>query len=90
MARVNPQYNDRAASAECVSTPTPELMAATPGGQFLAAAPCGPDGKPLATSSQPRSPQAASSSQAAAPASNQPPAAPPVGSGLSRTDSGPR
>jgi NADH-quinone oxidoreductase subunit M len=48
MARVNPQYNDRAASANCVSTPTPELMAATPGGQFLAAAPCGPDGKPLA------------------------------------------
>ncbi|MQA31276.1 MAG: NADH-quinone oxidoreductase subunit M [Luteitalea sp.] len=47
IARVSPQYNERAASAECVSVPTPELMAASPGGQFLAAAPCGPDGKPL-------------------------------------------
>jgi NADH-quinone oxidoreductase subunit M len=46
-ARVNPQYNERNASANCVSVPTPELMAATPGGQFLAAAPCGPDGLPL-------------------------------------------
>jgi NADH-quinone oxidoreductase subunit M len=48
IARVSPQYNERAASADCVSAPTPELIAATPGGQFLAAAPCGPDGKPLA------------------------------------------
>jgi NADH-quinone oxidoreductase subunit M len=59
IARVNPQYNERAASAECVSTPTPELIAATPGGQFLAAAPCGPDGKPLSPAAAAPEPSAA-------------------------------
>src|SRR3954464_6650197 len=50
VARVNPQYNDRAASANCVGTVTPQIAASTPGGQFLAAAPCAPGTEPTATS----------------------------------------
>src|SRR5437868_10887355 len=50
VARVNPQYNDRAASANCVGTVTAQVAAATPGGQFLAAAPCAPGTEPAATS----------------------------------------
>jgi NADH-quinone oxidoreductase subunit M len=49
VARVNPQYNDRAASANCVGTVTPQIAAATPGGQFLAAAPCAPGTEAAAT-----------------------------------------
>jgi NADH-quinone oxidoreductase subunit M len=48
VARVNPQYNERAASANCVGTVTPQIAAATPGGQFLAAAPCAPGTEPAA------------------------------------------
>lgn len=33
--------------AACDTTVTPEMKAASPAAQFLAAAPCGPDGKPL-------------------------------------------
>jgi hypothetical protein len=33
--------------AACDTTVTPELKAASAANQFLAAAPCGPDGKPL-------------------------------------------
>jgi NADH-quinone oxidoreductase subunit M len=47
--RVSPEYT--AAYAACDTTPKPEQLAAA-GGQFLAAAPCGPDGQPLAASSQ--------------------------------------
>src|SRR3954465_6850565 len=50
VARVNPQYNDRAASANCVGTVTPQIAASTPGGQFLAVAPCAPGTEPTATS----------------------------------------
>ncbi|MEQ1870833.1 MAG: hypothetical protein ABL961_12505 [Vicinamibacterales bacterium] len=32
--------------AACDTTVTPEMNAASPAAQFLAAAPCGPDGKP--------------------------------------------
>jgi len=42
VARVSPQYNEGAAAANCVGTVTPQIAAATPGGQFLAAAPCAP------------------------------------------------
>jgi NADH-quinone oxidoreductase subunit M len=48
VARVNPQYNERAASANCVGTVTPQIAAATPGCQFLAAAPCAPGTEPAA------------------------------------------
>jgi NADH-quinone oxidoreductase subunit M len=63
IARVSPQYNERTASANCVGTVTPEIAAATPGGQFLAAAPCGPDGKPLATTGSPAAEPAAAIGQ---------------------------
>jgi NADH-quinone oxidoreductase subunit M len=43
--RVSPEYTN--AYAACNTTPRPEQLAAS-GGQFLAAAPCGPDGLPLA------------------------------------------
>jgi NADH-quinone oxidoreductase subunit M len=46
MTRVNPQYAS-AASADCDTTPTPELVATTAAAQFLDTAPCGPDGQPL-------------------------------------------
>jgi NADH-quinone oxidoreductase subunit M len=42
--RVDPGYTN--AYAECNTTPKPEQLA-TAGGQFLAAAPCGPDGQPI-------------------------------------------
>ncbi len=45
-ARVNPAYAADFAAA-CDTTVTPELRAASAGNQFLAAAPCGPDGQPL-------------------------------------------
>jgi len=54
-ARVDPAYEGDFAAA-CDTTVTPELKAASPANQFLAAAPCGPDGQPLApstTTSQP-------------------------------------
>jgi NADH-quinone oxidoreductase subunit M len=44
VARVSPEYNN--AYADCNPTPKPEQLASS-GGQFLAAAPCGPDGQPL-------------------------------------------
>jgi NADH-quinone oxidoreductase subunit M len=43
--RVSPEYTN--AYAECNPTPKPEQLASA-AGQFLAAAPCGPDGQPLA------------------------------------------
>jgi len=49
-ARVNPAYAADFAAA-CDTTVTPELRAASAGNQFLAAAPCGPDGQPLTTAS---------------------------------------
>ena len=45
-ARVDPAYAADFAAA-CDTTVTPEMMAASPANQFLAAAPCGPDGQPL-------------------------------------------
>jgi NADH-quinone oxidoreductase subunit M len=51
IARVNPDYGQRNASAaDCDTKPSPQLMASNAAAQFLAAAPCGPDGKPLAPS----------------------------------------
>jgi NADH-quinone oxidoreductase subunit M len=47
VARVSPQYDSRQAAADCVGTVTPEIVATNAAGAFLAAAPCGPDGKPL-------------------------------------------
>ncbi|MEQ1727592.1 MAG: NADH-quinone oxidoreductase subunit M [Vicinamibacterales bacterium] len=49
-ARVDPAYAADFAAA-CDTTVTPELRAASAGNQFLAAAPCGPDGQPLAPGS---------------------------------------
>jgi NADH-quinone oxidoreductase subunit M len=46
VARVSPEYDN--AYAACNPTPNPEQLA-TAAGQFLAAAPCGPDGQPLAS-----------------------------------------
>jgi NADH-quinone oxidoreductase subunit M len=46
-ARVDPAYAPAFAAA-CDTTVTPEMKAASPASQFLAAAPCGPDGEPLA------------------------------------------
>ncbi|HEX7795604.1 MAG TPA: NADH-quinone oxidoreductase subunit M [Vicinamibacterales bacterium] len=64
--RVSPEYTN--AYAECNPTPKPEQLASA-GGQFLAAAPCGPDGQPLtgpATANQPSSqPAVATASQGA-------------------------
>ncbi len=51
VARVSPEYG-QTASADCRTTPTPELVAANTAGQFLAAVPCGPDGQPLAAPAQ--------------------------------------
>jgi NADH-quinone oxidoreductase subunit M len=63
--RVSPEYTN--AYAECNPTPKPEQLASA-GGQFLAAAPCGPDGQPLtgpATANQPPSqPAVATANQA--------------------------
>ncbi|MGE3177702.1 MAG: NADH-quinone oxidoreductase subunit M [Vicinamibacterales bacterium] len=46
VARVSPQYGQRA-MAECGAAPTEEQRSASAAAQFLAAVPCGPDGKPL-------------------------------------------
>ena len=46
IARVSPQYSASMAVV-CGSAPTPEMIAANPAARFLAAVPCGPDGKPL-------------------------------------------
>jgi NADH-quinone oxidoreductase subunit M len=45
IARVNREYPR---IADCDPTPTPALVAINAAAQFLAAAPCGPDGQPLA------------------------------------------
>ena len=45
-AQVDARYRSEFVAA-CDTTVTPELRAASPAAQFLAAAPCGPDGKPL-------------------------------------------
>src|SRR6202158_5684239 len=61
IARVSPQYGQLAADCGTSSppvvagglsaaTPTPELLATNSAARFLAAAPCGPDGKPLEAS----------------------------------------
>jgi len=49
-ARVDPAYAADFAAA-CDTTVTPEMKAASPANQFLAAAPCGPDGQPLTSGS---------------------------------------
>jgi len=46
MARINKDYN-KLASADCDPAVTPEVVATNAAAQFLSAAPCGPDGKPL-------------------------------------------
>lgn len=46
-ARLDSRYESEFLAA-CDTTVTPELKAASLANQFLAAAPCGPDGKPLA------------------------------------------
>jgi NADH-quinone oxidoreductase subunit M len=51
IARVSPEYAGKRL-ADCDTTPKPQLLASNSGAQFLAAAPCGPDGQPLAPSSQ--------------------------------------
>jgi NADH-quinone oxidoreductase subunit M len=48
--RVSPEYTN--AYAACNTTPRPEQLASS-GGQFLAAAPCGPDGSPLPPAAAP-------------------------------------
>jgi len=45
-SRLDPAYAADFAAA-CDTTVTPELLAASPANQFLASAPCGPDGQPL-------------------------------------------
>jgi NADH-quinone oxidoreductase subunit M len=77
VARVNPQYNEGAAAANCVGTVTPQIAAATPGGQFLAAAPCAPGAEPAAGAAT------ATAGVASGASSN-------VASGFSRTDTGQR
>src|SRR5262249_44232803 len=48
VARVNPgEYGTKNALANCDTRPTPDTIASNPVGKFLAAAPCGPDGRPL-------------------------------------------
>jgi NADH-quinone oxidoreductase subunit M len=59
VSRVSPEYNN--AYADCNTTPKPDQLASSGAGQFLAAAPCGPDGSPL-------QPAAASADQAVTPA----------------------
>jgi NADH-quinone oxidoreductase subunit M len=48
IARVSPEYSNQKNAANCDTTP-PAPVASNPASQFLAAAPCGPDGKPAAT-----------------------------------------
>src|ERR1700720_3690766 len=53
IARVSPQYADKNAAADCGTTMPPAAVvgaATNPAAQFLDAMPCGPDGKPLASS----------------------------------------
>jgi NADH-quinone oxidoreductase subunit M len=45
ISRVSPEYAGQ--MANCDPTPTPEMVTASAAAQFLAAAPCGPDGTPL-------------------------------------------
>ena len=47
IARVNHDYPQGNAQANCDTTPLPQLVASSAAAQFLAAAPCGPDGRPL-------------------------------------------
>jgi len=47
IARVSPEYSNQKTAANCDTTPKPELVAVNASAQFLAAAPCGPDGQPL-------------------------------------------
>jgi NADH-quinone oxidoreductase subunit M len=47
MARVSPQYAPRNAAIDCGSAPTPAVVASNSAAKFLAAVPCGPDGRPL-------------------------------------------
>jgi NADH-quinone oxidoreductase subunit M len=47
IARVSPEYANQKTAANCDTTPTPALVATNAAAQFLVAAPCGPDGKPL-------------------------------------------
>jgi hypothetical protein len=49
MARVSPQYAPRNAAADCTSSPAPALVASNRAAKFLAAVPCGPDGRPLSS-----------------------------------------
>jgi NADH-quinone oxidoreductase subunit M len=59
--RVSPEYTN--AYAECNPTPKPEQLASA-AGQFLAAAPCGPDGQPLTDPARsPGQPAVATASQ---------------------------
>jgi NADH-quinone oxidoreductase subunit M len=51
IARVSPEYANQKTAANCDTTPTPALVATNAAAQFLVAAPCGPDGKPLEASS---------------------------------------
>jgi NADH-quinone oxidoreductase subunit M len=74
VARLSPEY-DRLASADCNPTPTPEVVAANAAGQFLAAAPCGPDGQPVGAAGASGAP-ATSTPADAAPASAAADAAP--------------
>jgi NADH-quinone oxidoreductase subunit M len=47
IARVSPEYVGKRL-ADCDVTPKPELLASNAASRFLVAAPCGPDGQPLA------------------------------------------
>ena len=47
IARVSPEYANDKLAGNCDTTPKPEQIAANTASQFLAAAPCGPDGQPL-------------------------------------------
>src|SRR5580704_2543489 len=51
IARVSPEYIQKNAYADCGAAPTPAMVAANSAAKFLASVPCGPDGKPLSTSS---------------------------------------
>jgi NADH-quinone oxidoreductase subunit M len=62
IARVAPEYSNDKLAINCDTTPRPEQLAANTASQFLAAAPCGPDGKPIAA------PSVASAQAAVAPA----------------------
>jgi NADH-quinone oxidoreductase subunit M len=48
VARVSPEYRENAAAAADCPTPATTVMATNTAAPFLAAAPCGPDGQPLA------------------------------------------